>query len=114
MESNIEHIKKELDDLKREWDEFFRSYKVMEREFTELKRELGVSKGREMGEQIDNIENKLDQKADNIIEMMRDMDEFRRLLENNDRNVQEIMKALSVIYKHVDELEGELIEDNET
>lgn len=105
MAYDTETLIKEWNDFKREWDDFSRYVVDLKREMQELRRELRIGQGRVLSEQIDNIEQGMRRNDDLITQISRDSTSIRKEVEFNKNNMSEVMKALALIYRNVDELE---------
>jgi len=102
-------------------DEILKIVKKLERTVDEIKktmdevkREVGSREGRILSDQINEIERQSKIKDEDQAKILRETIAIKRLVEFNDINVGEIMKALSLIYRSVDELEEGVLPERQT
>ncbi len=114
MDRELEQFLREYKYWKREWDDFYRKYNVTRKELTEMRRELGVREGRILADQMDELEQRGKRDEDQINHIRRDVIAMRKLLEYNEMTMKEVMKALSLIYRNVDELEEGILPNPST
>lgn len=105
MAHDIDTLVKEWNDFKRQWDDYVRYVIDLKRELQEMRRELGVGQGRMLADQMDNMEQGMRRNDDLITQISRDSTAIRKEVEFNKNNMAEVMKALALIYRNVDELE---------
>lgn len=103
-------IEKDVENLSTEFRRFISRFDRLEETVNRLYRETGTDEGRTLFQQIDEMERKIMEFDKNMAEMQRDVTAARKLLEYGDVRLKEIMRALSLIYKNTDELEGSLID----
>lgn len=110
MDQKVNEIDREVDDLTREFGRFLSKFDRLEKVIDELYREVGAKQGQEMSHQVDEIQQRLLILEDKINHIQRDAIATRKMTEYGDVRLKEIMKALSIIYRNTDELEGNLLE----
>jgi len=111
MEDKLDELKNDFYNFQREWKLFQNEFKNIKSELVEMRREMGVREGKILSDQMDNIEKRIERNDDLLTKVSRDTTSVRKLTEYNELNVKEIMKALSLIYRNVDELEQEVMND---
>ena len=114
MEDKIEEMYRDIDRLMKEWDNFRREQKEFRRDFEELKREIGLRDGQRLSDQVENMERTVVKREDLLTQMSRDVTSIRKGMDYNEINMKEVMKALSFIYRNVDELEDNLVPNRST
>lgn len=92
-------ILNELRELRKEFKQFV----------AELTQEMGLRRGRYMFQQVDEMERRDLTREEKINRILRDVESTKRLAEFNDVNLKEVMKALALIYRNVDELEESIL-----
>lgn len=110
MAVSTDELDRQLDDLKSDFSKFVSRFERLEQKIEELHREAGARQGRDLYQQIDNIEKKVDTFAESFAKVERETHAIRKLQEYGDIRLKEIMKALSLIYKNTDELEETLLD----
>lgn len=114
MEHKVEQLIKEFTEFKREWQQLSHEMRKISEEFADLKKEIGTNQGQILAEQVSRIEERIEKKDEVIFEIERNVTSIRKTAEYNESNLKEIMKALSLIYRNVDELEKYMIPEHET
>jgi len=114
MEAKIDDIQRDIDEIKSQLREVMPQLRDLKAFIVDMKRELGVRRGEEMYQQMDKLIQREDQREDKINQILRDTEHTKKLVEYNEVNVKEIMKALAYIYRNVDELESNLVPDKKT
>jgi hypothetical protein len=110
----ITKIQSDLNIVLRNIDGLVNEIKTIRSEIQDLKRELGVREGKYLAAQIDNIEIMSQRKEALVNQIARDSTATRKLVEYNENHIKEIMRALALIYRSVDELEAEIVPNNKT
>ncbi|MEI7578977.1 MAG: hypothetical protein WCJ58_02930 [bacterium] len=114
MDNELKTFLRDFQYFHKEWTDFYRNFNEMRRELTELRKEMGVKEGRVMAQQINEMEHKQIHHDEVLGRIERDTVSVRKFLEYNELNVKEIMKALALIYRNVDELEDGLLPEKLT
>jgi hypothetical protein len=104
MDAKLDKIINELAGIRSELKSFM----------DETRRELGIRRGQELAIQIDRLEQHTKTNDDKLNQILRTVEHTMKLVEYNDVNVKEVMKALSYIYRDVDELEETLLPEKKT
>lgn len=110
MDQKVNEIDSEVDNLTREFSRFISRFERLEQSINEIYRETGTREGRTLFEQIDDMQNRIMQLDQKLTEVQRDAIAARKLMEYGDVRLKEIMKALAIIYRNTDELEGNLLD----
>jgi len=110
MDAKVNEIDREVDALSKEFGRFISRFDRLEKRIDEMHREIGTREGRDMFQQIDAIEERVEELDRHVTEIMRDSQSTRKLLEYGDVRLKEIMKALAIIYRNTDDLEENLLE----
>lgn len=112
--ADIDRVESDVNEMKRTLADLNRTLQELRRENEELRRELGVKVGQEMFRQIDDMTRLTTEQDKKIDHIVREVQHIRSLADYNDVNVREIMRALSLIYRNVDELEQGLVNERQT
>lgn len=110
MDAKVNEIDREVGALSKEFARFISSFDRLEQKLDEIHRESGASQGRVMSQQIDDLEQKINKMDEHMTQTTRDTHATRKLVEYGDTRLKEIMRALTLIYRNTDELEGNLID----
>lgn len=114
MADDLTKLAQDFSYFKKEWDQTKRDIEEMKKTLTDVAAEVGVKQGYQLFEQVNELMDKLKYKLEVLDTTSRDTTASRKLLEYNETNVKEIMRALSLIYRSVDELEKKLLNEQET
>jgi uncharacterized protein YoxC len=114
MADDLTKLAQDFSYFKKEWDQTKRDIEEMKKTLIDIATEVGVKQGYQLSEQMNDLADKLQYKLETLDHTARDTTASRKLLEYNETNVKEIMRALSLIYRSVDELEKKLLNEQET
>ncbi|MBW7953752.1 hypothetical protein H3C67_03110 [Candidatus Dojkabacteria bacterium] len=114
MDPKLQQLINDFNNLKRQWDTVFPELRELKRTVEDLKRELGISQGKLLHEQVTDVLNQSVKREELINRILREVEHTKKLVEYNDVNVKEIMKALALIYKNVDEIEDVMVPNRQT
>lgn len=114
MDPKLQQLINDFNNLKRQWDTVFPELRELKRTVEDLKRELGISQGKLLHEQVSDVLNQSVKREELINRILREVEHTKKLVEYNDVNVKEIMKALALIYKSVDEIEDVMVPNRQT
>lgn len=114
MADDLTKLAQDFSYFKKEWDQTKRDIEEMKKTLADVATEVGVKQGYQLFEQMNDLVDKLQYKLETLDHTARDTIASRKLLEYNESNVKEIMRALSLIYRSVDELETKLLNIRET
>ncbi len=112
MADKLYEIDSELDRLSKDFYKLMSRFARVESNVEALHREVGAQEGRSLFQQINELESKFLQFERQMTGMERDLQAIRKLTEYGDTRLQEIMKALSLIYQNTDELEPKLLQES--
>lgn len=110
----LEDFIRDFNEFKRQWGDIYRELSQLRRNFDDLRRELGVQEGQLLKDQVERIEESSRKNEQRLSEVLVSVENTRKLVEYGDKSMKEIMKALALIYRNTDELEGGLLDNRET
>jgi hypothetical protein len=114
MDEKLAQILRELSDMKRQFQDVYPSFRDLKPYMADTRRELGVKQGEQLSDEVDNMLQRVTRLEVKINEILLDVQNTKKLVEYNDVNVKEIMKGLAYIFRNVDELEANLVENRKT
>ncbi len=114
MDDKSAEILRELSDLKRQFQDVYPAFRDLKPYMDDTRRELGVRNGAQLFTQIDDLMQRFGRLEEKVNQILIDVQNTKKLVEYNDINVKEIMKGLAYIFRNVDELEANLVDNRKT
>ena len=114
MDERVAQILRDITELRRQFQDVYPNFRELKTYMDDTRRELGVKRGAQLSDQMDGMVDKVKRLEDKVNQILIDVQNTKKLVEYNDVNVKEIMKGLAYIFRNVDELEENLVENRKT